>query len=68
MRGRVELSVPGLTERTVIGTFHSFCAQVLRRHGSQLESGRISEFTTRIRTVRNCFATHSYKRRRAESR
>lgn len=36
MRGRVEQLVPGLTERTVIGTFHSFCAQVLRQHGSHL--------------------------------
>ncbi len=36
MRTRVEALVPGLTERTVIGTFHSFCAQVLRQHGSHL--------------------------------
>jgi DNA helicase II / ATP-dependent DNA helicase PcrA len=36
MRNRVEQLVPGLTERTVIGTFHSFCAQVLRQHGSHL--------------------------------
>ena len=36
MRGRVEAMVPGLAERTVIGTFHSFCAQVLRQHGSHL--------------------------------
>ena len=36
MRGRVETMVPGLSERTVIGTFHSFCAQVLRQHGSHL--------------------------------
>jgi len=36
MRGRVERLVPGLSERTVIGTFHSFCAQVLRQHGSHL--------------------------------
>lgn len=37
MRGRVEAMVPGLAERTVIGTFHSFCAQVLRQHGSHLD-------------------------------
>lgn len=36
MRGRVETMVPGLSGRTVIGTFHSFCAQVLRQHGSHL--------------------------------
>ncbi len=36
MRGRVEAMVPGLAERTVIGTYHSFCAQVLRQHGSHL--------------------------------
>ena len=29
MRNRVEALVPGLTDRTVIGTFHSFCAQML---------------------------------------
>jgi len=37
MRSRVEALVPGLTERTVIGTFHSFCAQILRQHGSHLD-------------------------------
>jgi DNA helicase-2/ATP-dependent DNA helicase PcrA len=36
MRARVEALVPGLTERTVIGTFHAFCAQMLRQHGSHL--------------------------------
>lgn len=36
MRMRVEALVPGLTERTVIGTYHSFCAQMLRQHGSHL--------------------------------
>lgn len=36
MRSRVEALVPGLTDRAVIGTFHSFCAQVLRQHGSHL--------------------------------
>jgi DNA helicase-2/ATP-dependent DNA helicase PcrA len=36
MRHRVGELVPGLTDRTVIGTFHSFCAQVLRQHGSHL--------------------------------
>ena len=37
MRARVEELVPGLTERTVIGTFHAFCAQMLRQHGSHLK-------------------------------
>src|SRR5215471_4617568 len=36
MRSRVESLVPGLADRTVIGTFHSFSAQVLRQHGSHL--------------------------------
>jgi DNA helicase-2/ATP-dependent DNA helicase PcrA len=36
MRTRAEALVPGLTERTVIGTFHAFCAQMLRQHGSHL--------------------------------
>ncbi|MCK1562811.1 ATP-dependent helicase [Bradyrhizobium sp. 173] len=36
MRERVEQLVPGLTDRTVIGTYHSFCAQILRQHGSHL--------------------------------
>src|ERR1700682_822461 len=36
MRSRVEALVPGLSERTVIGTFHAFCAQMLRQHGSHL--------------------------------
>jgi DNA helicase II / ATP-dependent DNA helicase PcrA len=36
MRSRVEQLVPGLTDRTLIGTFHSFCAQMLRQHGSHL--------------------------------
>ncbi|MEZ5973138.1 MAG: ATP-dependent helicase [Hyphomonadaceae bacterium] len=36
MRSRVEALVPSLVDRTVIGTFHSFSAQVLRQHGSHL--------------------------------
>ncbi len=36
MRERVEQLVPGLTERTFIGTFHAFCTQLLRQHGSHL--------------------------------
>jgi DNA helicase-2/ATP-dependent DNA helicase PcrA len=36
MRERVELLVPGLTERAFIGTFHAFCTQMLRQHGSHL--------------------------------
>jgi len=33
MQGRVAAFVPGLEERANIGTFHSFCAQILRQHG-----------------------------------
>ena len=33
MKGRVATFVPGLEERANIGTFHSFCSQVLRQHG-----------------------------------
>lgn len=36
MKGRVANFVPGLEERANIGTFHSFCAQVLRQHGVHL--------------------------------
>ena len=33
MKERVTTFVPGLEDRASIGTFHSFCAQVLRQHG-----------------------------------
>lgn len=33
MKGRVATFVPGLEDRATIGTFHSFCGQVLRQHG-----------------------------------
>ena len=36
MRTRVDHFVPGLKERFFIGTFHSFCADILRRHGSHM--------------------------------
>lgn len=36
MKGRVAAFVPGLEERANIGTFHSFCGQVLRQHGVHL--------------------------------
>ena len=36
MRNRVEQLVPDLIDRTVIGTFHSFCARLLRLHGTHL--------------------------------
>ena len=36
MRDRVQQMVPDLVERTVIGTFHSFCVRLLRLHGSHL--------------------------------
>jgi DNA helicase II / ATP-dependent DNA helicase PcrA len=34
---RVQDFVPGLEERASIGTFHSFCTQVLRQHGVHLD-------------------------------
>lgn len=36
MKERVTNFVPGLEERAIIGTFHSFCGQVLRQHGVHL--------------------------------
>src|SRR3954469_24220126 len=36
MKARVANFVPGLEERANIGTFHSFCSQVLRQHGIHL--------------------------------
>ena len=36
MKERVTSFVPGLEERANIGTFHSFCGQVLRQHGVHL--------------------------------
>ena len=36
MKERVATFVPGLEERATIGTFHSFCAQVLRQHGAHI--------------------------------
>lgn len=36
MKRRVATFVPGLEERANIGTFHSFCSQVLRQHGVHL--------------------------------
>jgi DNA helicase II / ATP-dependent DNA helicase PcrA len=36
MRERVEHLVPGLAERSFIGTFHAFCTQLLRQHGSHI--------------------------------
>src|SRR5207249_1673238 len=36
MKTRVANFVPGLEDRANIGTFHSFCAQILRQHGVHL--------------------------------
>ncbi|RTL85749.1 MAG: hypothetical protein EKK29_11240 [Hyphomicrobiales bacterium] len=33
MKERISALAPGLEERTFVGTFHSFCGQVLRQHG-----------------------------------
>ena len=43
MTARVGALVPGLEGRANIGTFHAFCAQVLRQHGVHL--GIKSDFT-----------------------
>jgi len=36
MRSRIERFVPGEQGRLFLGTFHSFCADVLRQHGTHL--------------------------------
>jgi DNA helicase-2/ATP-dependent DNA helicase PcrA len=36
MKSRVAGFVPGLEDRATIGTFHSFCAKILRQHGVHL--------------------------------
>lgn len=37
MRDRVEILIPGLVEeRSFIGTYHAFCTQILRQHGSHI--------------------------------
>ena len=36
MRERVEKFIPGQKERLFLGTFHSFCADILRQHGTHL--------------------------------
>jgi DNA helicase-2/ATP-dependent DNA helicase PcrA len=37
MRERVDLLIPGIVEeRSFIGTYHAFCTQVLRQHGSHI--------------------------------
>jgi DNA helicase II / ATP-dependent DNA helicase PcrA len=43
MRARVETLVPRLSSRLFLGTFHSFCADVLRQHGVHL--GISSDYT-----------------------
>ena len=40
MTQRVSTFVPDLDDRATIGTFHSFCVQVLRQHGATLGSSR----------------------------
>ncbi|WP_428418631.1 ATP-dependent helicase [Methylibium sp.] len=42
MKERVTTLVPGLEERALISTFHSFCGQVLRQHG--VHAGIASDF------------------------
>ena len=54
MRACVETLLPGLTDRSVIGTFHSFCAQVLRQHGSHLDIKPDFGIYDRIKTAKKC--------------
>jgi DNA helicase-2/ATP-dependent DNA helicase PcrA len=37
MRTRIREIVPGMDKRLYLGTFHSFCAEVLRNHGSHVK-------------------------------
>ena len=36
MRSRVTTLIPGEQDRLFLGTFHSFCADILRQHGTHL--------------------------------
>lgn len=36
LRSRIETFIPGQSGRLFLGTFHSFCADVLRQHGTHL--------------------------------
>lgn len=36
MRNRIEKLAPGQQDRAVVGTFHSFCMQMLQQHGSHV--------------------------------
>ena len=62
MKGRIADLVPGLEGQTNIGTFHSFCAQMLRQHGVHigiqpdfaiyaLEADRQAVFEDALRTA-----------------
>ncbi len=61
MRERVETLVPGLTERSFIGTFHSFCTQLLRQHGSHLgmapDFGIYDQEEDRVAVLRDALAS-----------
>ena len=49
MKERVAAFVPGLEDRAIIGTFHSFCAHVLQQHGVHI--GIKPDFTIYSRDV-----------------
>ena len=36
MRKRINISVPGNEQRIFIGTFHSFCSDIIRQHGAHI--------------------------------
>ena len=66
MRQRVEALVPGITDRTVIGTFHSFCSQMLRQHGSHLgirpDFGVYDQDSDRVELLKDALREASLKR------
>ena len=37
MRTRIQSLIPGMEKRLFLGTFHSFCVEVLRNHGSYID-------------------------------
>lgn len=55
MRQRVQVLSSGNDERVLVGTFHSFCVQILRQHGIHIGSGRISLFIVATKTDRPYF-------------
>ena len=57
MTQRVATFVPDLDDRATIGTFHHFCAQVLRQHGITLGFNRILQSSRWKPTGKECCET-----------